>query len=285
MTARVGALALFFLLGGCAVFIDRATDNFAEDLESAIRSYSDPDTVASALPAYLLLLEARLESRPDDAGLRLTTARLTQTHASLFAGDRQSPASRRLTARALEHARIGACRMNSRLCDLEELGFDAFEARVESLERQDLDAVYVLATSWVSWIAAHSDDFHALAELPRAEELLQWVVDREPGHDDGAGWLYLGVLHSQRPPAAGGQPDRALAGFELAREESDGQNGLINVLMADSYARLLFDRDLYVELLEEVLEIETDNPDYRLVNMVARQRAEAMLEQTEEIFD
>lgn len=285
MIRALGMAGLIIGLAGCASMIDRATSSFADDLETAIRGYSDPETVASALPAYLLLLEARIESRPDDAGLRLTTARLTQTHASLFSEDRRSQRSQRLTTRALAHARIGACETSERLCGLEGTDFDTFEERVESLERHNLDAVYVLATSWVSWIAAHADDFNALADLPRAEALLEWVVDRKPGHDDGAGWLYLGVLHSQRPPAAGGQPDRALANFERAREESQGRNGLVNVLMADSYARLLFDRELYVELLEEVLEMDADDPEYRLVNQVARQRAEAMLEETEEIFD
>jgi hypothetical protein len=37
------------------------------------------------LPAYLLLLEARLESRSNDSELRLTTARMTASYATLFA--------------------------------------------------------------------------------------------------------------------------------------------------------------------------------------------------------
>ena len=55
--------------------------------------------------------------------------------------------------------------------------------------------------------------------------------------------------------------------------------------MADSYARLLFDRELYVELLEAVINSPVEAPEYRLVNQVARNRATDMLEQTEDIFD
>lgn len=286
MNAKTGAWALTILLvGGCASMVERATSNFADDLESAIRGYSDPQTVASALPAYLMLLEARLEANPDNADLRLTTARLTNTHATLFASNGESPATRRLTTRGLEHARTGACATTSNLCDLGRIDFDTFEARIEQLSRRDLPAVYVLATSWVSWIDAHSDDFHALADLPRVETLLDWVVECEPGHDDGAAWIYLGVLHSQRPPAAGGRPELAREYFERARAGSEGRNLLINVFMADSYARLLFDRDLYVELLEEVVASDIDVPEYRLANQVARQRAAEMLEKTEAIFD
>ncbi|MFU8830957.1 MAG: TRAP transporter TatT component family protein, partial [Wenzhouxiangella sp.] len=204
----VVAMTATLLAGGCVNLLDRAAVNFADDLESAIRSYDDPSTVEAGLPAYLLLLEARLQSRPDDAALLLTTARLTTTYATLF-GNAQQKTEQQLTRRALDHARAGACAHSSRLCGLNTLHVEDLEARTTHLLSGDLDAVYVLATTWTSWIAAHSDDFMALADLPRVERLLEWVAEREPSHDDGAAWLYLAVLNSQRPPAAGGQPRKA----------------------------------------------------------------------------
>jgi hypothetical protein len=271
------------LLTACASLIDRATSNFADDLEGAIRGYDEPTTVGGGLPAFLLLLEARLQSRPDDVRLRLTTARLTATHAALFPAD--DDAQRRLSRRALEHARAGACGHADRICGLETLNFEEMEVRVDRFVDADRNPLYVLATTWTGWIDTHSDDFHALADLPRVEMLLEWVAGQDAGHDDGAVWLYLAVLNSQRPPAAGGQPRKAREYFERARAESGGRNLLINVFMADSYARLLFDRDLFVELLEQVLESEIDEPDYRLVNQIARSRARLLLAQTEAIFD
>ncbi len=278
------SISAILILGGCASLLDRAAVNFAEDLESAIRGYDEPLTVEAGLPAYLLLMEARLQSRPDDAALLLTTARLTSTYATLF-GNADSNAERRLNGRALAHARAGACAHSARLCALHTLHFEDLEARTKQLAREDLHPVYVLATTWTSWIAAHSDDFTALADLPRVERLLEWVAEREPSHDDGAVWLYLAVLNSQRPPAAGGQPRKARTYFDRAIEYSGGRNLLVNVMMADSYARLMFDRALYVEQLEQVLAANDDAPEYRLINQVARARARVMLDQTESIFD
>lgn len=272
-------------LAGCAAMFDRAATGFAHDLEAAIRAYDEPETVGSGLPAYLLLMEARLQSSPNDAGLRLTTARLTATYATLFADDDRDDVRRRLTARAFEHARIGACSHADRLCQLDQLDFDAFDQAMPRLQGRDLEPVYVLATTWTSWIAAHSDDFAALADLPRVEALLDWVTEQDPAHDDGAAWLYLAVLNSQRPPAAGGQPARAKRYFEQARDYSRGRNLLVNVMMADSYARLLFERELYVSLLKQVLDADPSDPDYALINQVARSRARVMLDQTEAIFD
>lgn len=276
-------LALAALLAGCSAIVERQTQRLADDLETAIREYEDPATIADALPAYLLLLEARLQSNPDDAGLRLTTAQLTGTYATLFGNGEVS--ARRLTKRALVHARAGACLRATSLCDLHEISFERLDERIGKLQSDDLPAAYLLATTWVGWIDSHSDDYGALADLPRAQALLEWVVDTAPGHDDGAAWLYLAVLHSQRPPAAGGRPDLAREYFDRARSVSEGDNLLVDVMLADHYARLLFDRELFVSTLEGVVDSEVDSPDYRLVNAVARQRARELLAQTERIFD
>lgn len=283
MIARLMLIGLCLVMAGCSAIVERQTQRLAEDLESAIREYEDPATVADALPAYLLLLEARLQSNPDDAGLHLTTAQLTGTYATLFGNTEAS--ARRLSRRALNHARTGACLRSALLCELHELPFEQFEQRVTQLDSDQLAAAYLLATTWVGWIDTHSGDYAALADLPRAQALLDWVVETSPRHDDGAAWLYLAVLHSQRPPAAGGQPDLARRYFERARKVSDGRNLFVDVMLADHYARLLFDRELFVSTLEGVLESEVDAPEYRLVNAVARERASELLERTERIFD
>ncbi|WP_376693397.1 TRAP transporter TatT component family protein [Wenzhouxiangella sp. EGI_FJ10409] len=281
--SRLFLFPLLLGLAGCSAIVERQTAQLSGDLETAILQYDDPATVADAIPAYLLLLEARLQSRPEDAGLYLTTARLTGTYATLFGGGEAS--ARRLSARALAHARKGACLRATTLCDLQEIGFESFEQRVADLNRSELEAAYLLATAWVGWIDTHSDDYAALADLPRAQALLDRVVEIAPEHDDGAAWLYLAVLHSQRPPAAGGRPELARRHFERARRVSAGRNLLVDVMLADHYARLLFDRELFVSSLERVIESEVDAPEYRLANAVARERAEELLNETERIFD
>ena len=136
----------------------------------------------------------------------------------------------------------------------------------------------------MTWIASASSDYGALADLPRVEILLERLGELRPEHDDGAIWLYLGVLNSQRPPAAGGQPETARAYFNRADEISRGHNLLVPLYLADSYARLVFDRDMYVSQLERVLDSDPERPGYTLVNHIAQQRARELLEQADEIF-
>jgi hypothetical protein len=283
---RPGAAILsLLLLTGCAGLIDRAADQFTEDLEQAVRSYPEPLVVAQGLPAYLLLLEARLQSRPQDAATRLAAARLTTSYAVLFVDEQDPEGGRRLHRHALEQARLGACLSSGRLCDLHRLSPEDFQVRRERFGHEQLDAIYILATSWTAWLAAHAEDFTALADLPRVESLLDWVAERSPGQDDGAIWLYLAVLHSQRHPAAGGQPGRSREYFERARAVSEGRNLLVNVLMAEFHARPNFDRELYERLLEEVLDAPDEDNTFRLVNQIARQRARVKLDRSDAWFD
>ncbi|MEX2499156.1 MAG: TRAP transporter TatT component family protein [Wenzhouxiangellaceae bacterium] len=275
-------LATVLVLGGCGVLIDRATDNFARDLEQAVVNYDEPLVVERGMPAFLLILEARRQGNPDDAELLVNLASMTGTYASLFVEDSES--ARRMTARALAYARHAACIENTPLCDASGMPFERFEQRVAELDTRHIEIAYALGTAWVTWIASASSDYGALADLPKAELLLESVAEMAPEHDDGAVWLYLGVLNSQRPPAAGGRPDLAEQYFKRAREISSDRNLMINVFMADEYARLVFDRELYVELLEQVLAADPDQPGYVLANRIAQARARELLDRTDEIF-
>jgi len=281
-SVRLLVVATALLLGGCGALIDRATTSFASDLEQAVVNYDEPLVVERGLPAFLLILEARRQASPDDADLLVNLASMTGTYASLFVDD--ADGARRMSERALGYARHATCIEKTPLCDVGEMPFEQFERHVERLESGHVDMAYALGTAWVTWIASASSDYSALADLPKAELLLETVAEMAPKHDDGAVWLYLGVLNSQRPPAAGGRPDLAAQYFRQAREVSSGRNLMVNVFMADEYARLVFDRELYVELLEEVLAADADQPGYVLANRIAKARARDLLEQTVDFF-
>lgn len=274
--------AAALLLGGCGALVNRATSNFASDLEQAVVNYDAPLVVERGLPAFLLILEARRQANPDNADLLVSLASMTGTYSSLFVDD---PASaRRMAERALRYVETAACIEKSPLCKSTDKSFEAFEGQVAALKPAQVDIAYALGTAWLTWIASASSDYRALAELPKAELLLEAVAEMSPQHDDGAVWLYLGVLNSQRPPAAGGRPDLAKKYFRQARDVSSGRNLMVNVFMADEYARLVFDRDLYVELLEQVLAADPDQPGYVLANRIAQARARELLDQTDDIF-
>lgn len=280
--APMVVLSMVCLLTGCGALVDRATSSFASDLEQAVLDYDAPLIVERGLPAFLLILEARRQANPDNADLLINLASLTGTYASLFVEDAET--TRRMSARALGYTRRANCLESTPLCNAGDKPFEQFQQRVTDLQPGHVDMAYALGTAWVTWIASASSDFGALADLPKVELLLEKVGEMAPEHDDGAVWLYLGVLNSQRPPGAGGRPDLAEKYFQRARHISSGRNLIVNVFMADEYARLMFDRELYVKLLEQVLESDPEQPGYALSNHIAQARARELLDRTDELF-
>ena len=72
--------------------------------------------------------------------------------------------------------------------------------------------------------------------------------------------------------------------FERARELSSGQNLMVDVLMAQYYARTIFDRDLHDQLLLSVQSKSIDHPEFTLINTVAKQQAAELLAESNEFF-
>jgi isopentenyl diphosphate isomerase/L-lactate dehydrogenase-like FMN-dependent dehydrogenase len=82
----------------------------------------------------------------------------------------------------------------------------------------------------------------------------------------------------------GGRPDVGRAHFERAVALSEGRNLLAKVMFAESYARLVFDRDLHDTLLGEVLSAPVQAPGLTLMNTVAKGRARELLESADDYF-
>ena len=65
---------------------------------------------------------------------------------------------------------------------------------------------------------------------------------------------------------------------------SEGENLPAKVEYARSYARLVYDRELHDQLLNEVLAAPVEQPGMTLFNVMAQEQAEALLESADDYF-
>jgi hypothetical protein len=144
--------------------------------------------------------------------------------------------------------------------------------------------LYALAAAWAGRIQANSDDWKAIADIPKVQALLDRVVAIAPGHAQGEPYMYLGVLATLRPASLGGKPEEGKADFEKALALSGGRNQMVRVLYAQHYARLVFDQELHDRLLDEVLATDPHAPGLTLINTLAQQRARRLLESGKDFF-
>ncbi len=283
LAASVGLVAVAGA-AGCAPRLRMAMAGaYIRDLTAAAARHDDLDLVAEATPACLLMVEGLLAGDPENASLHATAAQLYLVYGSLL--EQEAPDRTALAyAHAKQHglAALAARRDVGALLDRPLGEFVRIEAK---LSRRDLPAAFAAAAGWGAWISVHTDSMAALAELPKAEFLMEWVARQDETYMHGGAHLFLGLCKGALPAALGGQPEVARQHFERAAALSGGRSLMAGVFLARYYARQVFDRELYVALLQEVVAARIDTgSELTLQNVAAQRQARWLLEQTDEFF-
>lgn len=279
---RMLVAGMLVLLGGCASLIGSVAGGMAEDLGGAILDNPDVDMVRDGAPAYLLLIDGLLAQSPRNAGMLSQAAQLNSAYAAAFVDD--ATRNRALNAKAMELAERAVCAGIRDGCGVRTRPFGQYETWLDNRRSKDVDFLYRLGVTWAGWIQANSDDFSAIAELARVKALMNRIIELDESHDYGGAHLYMGVFETLLPPGMGGRPEVGRRHFERALELSDGRYLMTQVLFAEQYARLVFDRPLHDALLKEALAAEARQPGLTLINVVAQERAAELLESADEYF-
>lgn len=270
------------LLTGCSSMMSSATGKLARNLSVSIQNHNDPDTVASAIPAYLIMIDSFIESDPGNSQMLLTGAKLYAAYASIFVNDEQR--ARKLSQRSLDYAMQASCIEKAALCQAKTMSFDQYQITIKQLNIEKIDLLFALGQSWAVWLKAHSDDWNAIAELPRIRLIVEKVLALDETYQQGSAHLYMGILNSLLPASMGGKPELAKQHFIKAIQLSASKNLMAKVTYAESYARLVFDQPLHDKLLKEVIADDTEYPGMVLTNTLARQKARRLLKSGEDYF-
>ncbi len=283
MTRRVFLLLLLLLsLSGCANLARQAGQRMAADLSAVMQDHTDPDTVAEAMPAYLLLLDALVRQNPQSADTLFSASRLYATYGGNFVQNPRRAAT--LTERARAYADRAFCLQWQPWCQRDPAQLSALIESLKTLPVRQLDALYQTATAWTAWAQTHTDDWNAVAEIPLIQAMFARVEALDAQYDHGRLQLYLAVLNTLLPPAYGGQPEVARAYFEKAMQLSQGRDLMVPALYARHYARLVFDQSLHDRLLKQVLSADPRQPGLTLSNLLAQRQARRWLQESNDYF-
>jgi len=270
------------LLSAAAFLSGCGMGNFSNNLSQAILNQDDPEIVRLGAPAYLLLIDSFIEGSPDDEKMLRAGASLYSVYTAVFVEEPER--AQRLARRAEGYGERALCERRKVFCGIKERPYEEFAAALDDLKRRDAPALYAFGVSWLLAIKANSADWNALADLPKAEAALERLVELDEDHEGGSAHLYLGILKTVRPPAFGGKPEEGRRHFERALALSEGKDLGVKVEYARNYARLLYDRELHDRLLGEVLASKGDIPGYILLNRLAKEQAEKLLESADDYF-
>ena len=280
-------LALLLLLTvsavpGCASLVSNAATDLADNLSSAMLNQDDPETVRAGIPSYMLLMDSFVEGSPDDPNMLGAAAKLYASYGAIFADDEVRAS--RLTTRARDYALRGICIAYVAACDWREMNYEDFVATLDGLTEQHAEVVYSYSFATLSYLQAHSSDWNARAELPQAEALVRRYLEISGAAAKSTAHVHLGRILTLLPPSFGGKPEEARLHFEKAIALSGGRDLGAKIHFAKGYAKLLYERELHDQLVNEVLEANPYADGLTLTNVLAQEEALQMQAAADDYF-
>ena len=282
MMRQLFTLVLLINLSGCASIISSATQKMADNLSLAMLNQDDLEIVRAGSPAYLIMLDSFIEGDPENVSMLISGSKLYGSYTSAFVEDEDR--AKRLADKSLALAQRALCLDLKPVCKKLDAKLDDFLPILAKIKKPEQPILFAYASAWAGWIQVNTDDWNAIAQVPKLTAMLKRSVELDENYDDGAAFLYLGVLASQIPPSLGGKPEQGRAYFEKAQSLSAGKNLMVNVLFAEHYGRLVFDQELHDRLLKQVLDADINEPGLALVNTLARKKASELLAESPDYF-
>jgi hypothetical protein len=275
-----------FLYSGCSLdkFIIRQTGTLVDYGVISLYQESDLQIAKTALESNIKLLEGMIIGDPDNRDLRLLTCQAFSGYALGFAEDTDPQRAKQLYLRGRDHG-LYVLHQNEIYTDNESKKLEVFQAALEQIGMDDIDALFWTAFAWAGWINLSLDDPQAFIDLPKVQAMMNRVMELDETYFMGAPLLFFGTVWGLKPRMLGGDPEKAKEYFEKNLEITAGKFLLTYVYYARFYAAKILDEDLYEQLLGKVRDAPDDVlPDYQLLNVIAKEKAKRLEAQKDNIF-
>lgn len=282
-----GLLLCFYIISACSMntLAIRATGSIIEYSMEAFFEESDVIFAETALQSHLKLLEGLIKGDPQNVNLLTTACQGFTSYALAFLEDTEPDRAGIHYLRAKEYGlRALECR-KAGFADAAQGPLDVFESMVKQCSIKELPALFWTANAWASWINLHLDSPAALADFSRVQWMMERVLELDNTFYYAGPHLFFGTAYGIRPVMFGGDPAKAKMHFETNLSLTESKFLLTYVYYAKFYAAKLDDPELFTTLLTHVLETPADIlPQQRLVNEVAKLKAQHLLEKRDEYF-
>jgi hypothetical protein len=138
---------------------------------------------------------------------------------------------------------------------------------------------------WAGWLMLNLDDLQAFVAISKIEAILLKALELDESYHYAGPHLLLGAFYGGRSRMLGGNPDKARGHFDKCLELTQHKFLMAKVIYAKTYAVQRQDLTLFKKLLEAVLDAPADTlPEQQLANAVAKQKAQKLLESSNDLF-
>jgi len=283
---------------GCTKFIANSSSGLFRRAQPAIEQHWDYEMAGSAAPVGIIQLEGILHIVPKNSELLILTIGAYLGYALGWVEDELEQADAADDFDRVLHLRsrargmyTRAWELGRRLLNVHAKGFDAAAAGgVDSLsqwlednfhEEDDAEVLLLAAQAWAQHIIFNAHDITLITDIPLAKVMLERSVELGPEFYFMQGKVVLAVVASQELPP---DMDKSKALFEEVLAGTERHSLIVQVTMARFYAVADGDYELFRDLLQEVIDAGDVLPEARLMNVIARRRAERYLSRAPYFF-
>jgi predicted anti-sigma-YlaC factor YlaD len=282
-------------IGGCSTVRTATVNMIGDALSGGVGVYmsdNDPDLIREALPFGLKTYESLLAVSPEHRGLLLASANGFAAYAYLLGQEADRLDGVDLAAAREKRARSKLLFLRGRDYAIRGLEtshpnfmeglYRERDATIASTKMEDVAFLYWAGASWAGALSVAKDDPELIADLPIAGALVTRVLELDESYDNGSAHEFFISYEGGRP---GGDNEKARAHYKRAYELSAGRKASVHVALAE--AVVVSEQNLaeFRFLIAAALAVEPDEaPEIRLVNTIAKRRAEWLETQIPRLF-
>jgi tetratricopeptide (TPR) repeat protein len=274
------ALAVLMYSSGCTSLI---VNPLLDPLTLSLQKQTDLQLLQDGVPSLLLLLDGLIASDPDNERLLMTAAKAYGAYATVLYEEGQVERAVTVSSKAKEYG-INLLKQLPGLQNINNNTLGEIDQSLGKISPGRVGSLFWGTYGWAIWIQYQEGAPAAMADLPIVEQIMLRVVELDESYYYGGAHIFLGAYYGSRPQMFGGNPEASRQHFERALALNDRLFLLTHVAYAETYARTMFDRELYLELLTEVIEQPLADSDMASSNKMAKVKAEKLIVQIDDFF-
>ena len=149
------------------------------------------------------------------------------------------------------------------------------QAWLANFSKDDAETLFWTGNAWMSKTNVIKEDPAAVAELFVGVAMVERAVKLDDGVANGSGHITLAAYHARSALA---ELPEAKAEFDKSIAITHGINLMAKTQYAAKYYCIKGDKDAYVKMLTDVVQAGDVDPHQRLVNTIAKRRAQRYLQ-------
>ncbi len=277
---KLGLLFLLVGLGGCASLM---VEPLLEPLTLSLEQETDIELLVDGSPTLLLMINGFITSDPENPELLRAGTRAFSAYAILLDETGKLERARLASEKARRYG-FQLLSLNREFKENVKQPLAVFKQSLSSFGKADAADLFWGGQAWALWIKMQGGSPAALVDLPKVEEIMLRVVELDESTYFGSAHLVLGSIYCSLSPMLGGKPEVGRRHFERSLVLSQRQYWPAQVAFADTYARQTFNRELFEDLLKEILSRPLVENEMVTANRLAQKKAAELLELIDDIF-